>query len=250
MGEMDVDGETEVAGAPRERCQMPPPEEDPHLPPEEDPHLPPESFQVPIGGDGIDWTDLNAVFDRDDSTKGSTNPKSANANPKSRSISERSSASLKAKPAVLGLPSAIGTPGFTGRASRRQRPPSGRIFPKKGARSGRESAADPGSPKVSCFGKVLSDRERRKQGRSWRWASCFEAMCRLGDERRRGSPPSAANAGGAFLPVEAGLGAMRRFASGRRSATWGEEEAEEGQVRHRHLKRAVAEVEHNGSGVE
>ncbi|XP_065041356.1 uncharacterized protein LOC135675023 [Musa acuminata AAA Group] len=242
MGEMDVDGETEVAGAPRERCQMPPPEEDPHLPP--------ESFQVPIGGDGIDWTDLNAVFDRDDSTKGSTNPKSANANPKSRSISERSSASLKANPAVLGLPSAIGTPGFTGRASRRQRPPSGRIFPKKGARSGRESAADPGSPKVSCFGKVLSDRERRKQGRSWRWASCFEAMCRLGDERRRGSPPSAANAGGAFLPVEAGLGAMRRFASGRRSATWGEEEAEEGQMRHRHLKRAVAEVEHNGSGVE
>ncbi|WOL17733.1 hypothetical protein Cni_G26526 [Canna indica] len=237
----------------------------PPQPPEEDPDLPPESIQVPIGGDGVDWTYLNAVFERDDSTKGSTNPKCAQANPKSRSISELSSASLRAKPhPVIGLPNSIRAPGFAARSSRPPQTTTGRIFPKKSARSGGGSAAEPGSPKVSCFGKVRSDRERKRGKGRGCWPCSLEAVFGRGGRGRAagegegragkiGSPPSAATARTAPWQGEQaagpGLGGMKRFASGRRAASWGEEaEEEEGQVRRRHPERAVMGVEDKAGG--
>lgn len=198
----------------------------------EDADLPPESIQVPIGGEGIDWAYLNVVFEREDSTKGSTNPKSScHANPKSRSISDLSSASLKAKPPpVIGLPSSIRP--SAGRLSRRQ--PVGRIFIRKGsARSRRESAeADPGSPKVSCFGRVLSEREG-KQGKGRpgsRWICCLgfgggPGAARTGEGRKDCSLPSPEDAGREPTQALPGLGGMRQFASGRRAESLAEHPA-------------------------
>ncbi|PKA47548.1 hypothetical protein AXF42_Ash014744 [Apostasia shenzhenica] len=131
--------------------------------PAEDPYMPAESFQVRIGEE-IDWTDINAVYERDDSTKGNTNPKSHHANQPHPSSSQRFSGNLKAKAPIIGLPNKIQHSGYLGRSGRR--PPNGRIFPKKRRAGGRKSAvplAEPGSPKVSCFGKVLSDREKERK---------------------------------------------------------------------------------------
>ncbi|KAG6503392.1 uncharacterized protein LOC121984457 [Zingiber officinale] len=204
----------------------------------EDADLPPESIQVPIGGEGIDWAYLNAVFEREDSTKGSTNPKSScHANSKSRSISELSSASLKAKPPpVIGLPSSIRP--SAGRFSRRQ--PAGRIFIRKGsARSRRESEeADPGSPKVSCFGRVLSERER-KQGKrqpGTRWICCLgfggagpgpcPGAVLTVEGRKDCSLPSPEDTSREPTQALAGLGGMRRLASGRRAESSAEHPAD------------------------
>ncbi|KAG1369697.1 hypothetical protein COCNU_15G000630 [Cocos nucifera] len=218
----------------------------------EDPDLPAESFQVRIG-DEIHWTDLNVVYDRDDSTKGNTNPKSQNSNSKPpRSNSQRFSGNLKTKAPILGLPNKIQHSGYLGRSARR--PTNGRIFPKKkppggGCRKSAVPEEEPGSPKVSCFGKVLSERERqrcRQQGQrstpaaaeegeeknSGCWASlaavfrCYGGVERAACvEESSASPPSgggAAKGRGPPPPEMAapGLGGMMRFSSGRRPASW------------------------------
>lgn len=109
---------------------------------------------------------------------------------------------------------------------------------------------EPGSPKVSCIGKVLSEREkerrriRRRESREERpgggkgfWASllcCFSAdrgtavECieeespvpsgNIPEPARRSSAANAADA--------PSLGAMKRFSSGRRAASWGGDEEE------------------------
>ncbi|XP_008787717.1 uncharacterized protein LOC103705685 [Phoenix dactylifera] len=223
----------------------------------EDPTLPAESIRVRIG-DEIDWTDLNVVYDRDDSTKGNTNPKAQHSSGKPpRSNSQRFSGNLKTKAPILGLPNKLQHSGYLGRSARR--PANGRIFPKKKppGGGGRKSAVpeeEPGSPKVSCFGKVLSERERercrqqcrqstagaaeeREEKNSGCWASLAAVFrCSGGVERAAtvesveessASPPSGggpAKGRGLSPPDMAapppGLGGMRRFSSGRRPGSW------------------------------
>ncbi|KMZ74966.1 hypothetical protein ZOSMA_120G00590 [Zostera marina] len=139
---------------------LPPPL--PPLPPppektaEEDPDLPAESFYVSVT-DEIDWIDRNAVYERDDSTKGTTNPKSQqhnnNATNTSISNSQRFSGNLKA----LGLPN-------TNHVPRRSSPRSkNKIRTKSFAKnSGSDGASEPVSPKVSCIGRVMSKKERHR----------------------------------------------------------------------------------------
>nr|XP_010909863.1 uncharacterized protein LOC105035853 [Elaeis guineensis] len=226
----------------------------------EDPDFPAESFEVRIG-DEIEWADLNAVYDRDNSTKGSTNPKSSHANPwaPAASNSQRFSGNLKAKPQIIGLPGKIHHSGYEGRSARRR--PHVQIFPKKaaggrGAGGGRKSTVpelEPGSPKVSCFGTVLSDRERERCLRERRgavaaeeeraergWSRVFAAIFRCGgghravakevkeeeEKEKEITLPSKnipAPAGRAPESPSPGIGGMRRFASGRRAASWGAE---------------------------
>lgn len=252
-----------------ERRPDPPPVE------AEDPDFPAGSFEVRIG-DEIEWADLNAVYDREDSTKGSTNPKSNHASQSGPvgSNSQRFSANLKAKSLIIALPGKIQHSGYEGRSARR--PPHGWIFPKKAGRAegggGRKSSVtewEPGSPKVSCFGKVLSNRERKRcrrecqeaaaedgKGRGF-WAN-FAVIFRCGGGDRTAkeekkekkerkitlpskntpavawSVPESAEQSPAAADAEAEteapvLGEMRRFVSGRRAASWAAE--------------AVAEVE-------
>ncbi|RWW49168.1 hypothetical protein BHE74_00044704 [Ensete ventricosum] len=227
----------------------------PPLPLPDDHDLPPESIVVRVGrGRDPFWAEFN--YERDDSTKGSTNPKAqaqqqhAKFNSKHRSNSQRLSGGLQGKPPIIGIPGKIQNhSGHLGRSVRC--PANGRIFPKKpprpggGGGGGRKSAVpdeDPGSPKVSCIGKVLSERERdrcRRQRRlspseeeedkvgrvesSGCWASLSAVICCGDRERQAGSvtgQTTKADSPAKTAAEPPGIGAMRRFASGRRTESW------------------------------
>ncbi|KAL5221492.1 hypothetical protein ABZP36_026205 [Zizania latifolia] len=223
-GDRKVSCETIIAGESGDASppRMPPP----------DPDFPPESITIPIG-DEVAFSELIPIYDRDDSTKGSTNPKSAAgvSNPipaKARSNSTRIAGAAAAATTFFGLPASI-RPAFT-----RRRPSQGRILPDKrssgrgGGGSG-EGEEEPRSPKVSCIGKVLSDRERygRRRGRRW-WRGLVSVFLCAGGCSWRGG-----GAGGArekvalednvFDDKQQSIEAMRRFKSGRRTAAWVEE---------------------------
>lgn len=225
--------------------------------PDPEPNLPPESISVSIQDYLAGAAPL--TYDREDSAKESTNPKSHSHNPNvpnpTRSGSQRyASANLKANGPILGLPNKIKH--VTCSTSRhRASQTSSRIFPKKkpakAAAAGGKSAVpdyEPSSPKVSCIGKVLSDREREKcrlarRRRSPNSPGCWAGLvglfaCAGGgidaaeekDEVARGDilvkksniPSDEDDAVDVRSNGEApGLGGMKRFASGRRAASWG-----------------------------
>uniref|UniRef100_A0ACD5VXA1 Uncharacterized protein n=1 Tax=Avena sativa TaxID=4498 RepID=A0ACD5VXA1_AVESA len=229
-GDRKVSCETVIAGgsgdASPPRWVPPPP------PPDHD--FPPESITIRIGDDGgsAAFSELNPIYERDDSTKGSTNPKFAAAaaasNPvplKARSNSARIAAGAPAAATAtfFGLPVKI-RPAFT-----RRQPSQGRILPDKQRSGG--TGEEPRSPKVSCIGKVLSDRERygRRRRRRW-WREVVSAF-------RCGGGCACRGIGGAGKKMaleddeydggeedhEPSVAAMRRFKSGRRADTWAEE---------------------------
>ncbi|XP_040385955.1 histone-lysine N-methyltransferase EHMT2-like [Oryza brachyantha] len=228
-GDRKVSCETVIAGESGDASppRMPPP----------DPDFPPESITIPIG-DEVAFSELNPIYDRDDSTKGSTNPKSAagaSNGPipaKSRSNSTRIAGAPAAATTFFGLPASI-RPAFT-----RRRPSQGRILPDKrsGGRSGRgDGEEEPRSPKVSCIGKVLSDRERygRSRGRRW-WRGLVAVFlcgggggcsCQGGGGRHRHATKKVAldEDRDGDDEKQPGIAAMRRFKSGRRTASWVEE---------------------------
>jgi hypothetical protein len=81
--------------------------------------LPAESYQLPIGSD-IDWIDVHKVYERDDSVKATTNPKSHNHLHNSKNIgsnSQRFSGNLK--PGIIGLPGHIQNSSILGHSARR-----------------------------------------------------------------------------------------------------------------------------------
>ncbi|XP_066356758.1 uncharacterized protein [Miscanthus floridulus] len=229
---------------------------------------PPESTQLRLGDD-IARSEINGVYDRDDSLKENTNPKSvvkshAGAhNGAGSGSSQRFSGNLKPTAApIIGLSGKLG-----GTLRRHQHPPA--MFPKKaktggGGRAPKAAVPEPGSPKVSCIGKVLSDRERARLGRPPRAGSRAPGCCGgLGFLMRRSrsrhsavecvdqSPPpppfppladaprrreaedkevsqvTVAEAEPALAP---GLGGVRRFASGRRAAEWAAQMDDDGRV--------------------
>ncbi|CAO2143307.1 unnamed protein product [Urochloa humidicola] len=224
---------------------------------------PPESTRLRIGDD-IAWSEINGVYDRDDSLKENTNPKCLLKNHPHHNggSSQRFSGNLKPTAApIIGL-----SAGKLGAARRNNQhhhihPPA--IFPKKaktggGGRAPKVAVPEPESPKVSCIGKVLSDRERARLGRpprlrgSSRPPGCcggFGFLMRRSRSRHSAvecvdqSPPlmpsvpalaEAASRREAKEEVTAaapGLGGMRRFASGRRAAEWAAEmEENDGRV--------------------
>ncbi|RCV28250.1 hypothetical protein SETIT_5G390400v2 [Setaria italica] len=230
-GDRKVSCETVIAGGSGDASppRMPPP------PPPPDPDFPPDSITIPIGDEAA-FVELNPIYERDDSTKGSTNPKFAAAvvaNPvaaKTRSNSTRvaGAPAAAAGTTFFGLPAKIRPP-FS-----RRRPSQGRILADKrsgggggGSTSSRGDGGEvePRSPKVSCIGKVLSDRERhgrrRRRRRGW-WhgvAAMFrcDGCCRA---PRSASRKMALEDDDEHQP---GIAGMRRFKSGRRAASWGEE---------------------------
>jgi hypothetical protein len=257
----------------------------------DDSDLPPDSIVVPITHEAI-WQDLSTAYDSEDSTRGSTNPKS-HSNPfpwsKAGSASNRvATTNLNATTSapIIGLPAKIKRTGFISR----HRPPS--IFP-KGRNSGSKKSgladSEPGSPKVSCLGHVLSQRERerrriQRQEKSETQNKAQSVTCCVGfssflhcggDKKRRGSSteesevrqslseksqaptaievkisaleeiqrqkkeetkpyPEEVRRSPEKLESEAlppGISAMKRFSSGRRAASWGDDVVAENQGR-------------------
>ncbi|KAG0495132.1 hypothetical protein HPP92_006126 [Vanilla planifolia] len=218
---------------------------------EDDPDMPAESFLLRIG-EGIDWTDINALYERYDSTKGNTNPKSQHANPRQNqpSTSQRFSEHLKPKAPIIALPSKIHHAGHLGRSARRLS--NALMFPEKSHSSVGKAAgplSEPASPQVSCFGKVLTDSERevdlgKRSGRGF-WGRLVAAVgCgrpATRESREEGNRTSAGIEKTISLPgrlsatgleegdgiaavPSVGLGAMKRFSSLRGSESWKLEE--------------------------
>ncbi|CAN6374108.1 unnamed protein product [Urochloa humidicola] len=219
---------------------------------------PPESTRLHIGDD-IAWSEINGVYDRDDSLKENTNPKCLLKNHPHHTggSSQRFSGNLKPTAApIIGL-----SAGKLGAARRNHQNHPPAIFPKKaktggGGRAPKVAVPEPESPKVSCIGKVLSDRERARLGRtprprgSSRQPGCCGFLMRRSRSRHsvvecvdKSPPPMPPLAEAARrkemkvaeeeVPVAAapGLGGMRRFASGRRAAEWAAEmEEDDGRV--------------------
>ncbi|OEL31770.1 hypothetical protein BAE44_0007207 [Dichanthelium oligosanthes] len=223
---------------------------------------PPESTRLRIGDD-IAWSEINGVYDRDDSLKENTNPKCLLKNHPGahNGSSQRFSGNLKPTAApIIGLSGKLGGQG--GGARRPHHPPA--IFPKKaktggGGRAPKAAVPEPGSPKVSCIGKVLSDRERARLGRPTRPRGgsrppgcCGGFGFLMPRSRSRNNavecvdqsppppPPPPAEAARrretteeevTTAPAAPGLGGMRRFSSGRRAAEWAAEmEEDDGRV--------------------
>ncbi|KAL2250788.1 uncharacterized protein LOC105174057 [Sesamum indicum] len=132
--------------------------------PEVQPDFPPESFWLSKDAE-YDWFDRNAFYERKESTKGNSNSTSLNShvNPSSNSNSQRLAVNLKSKASIIGLPKTQKTT-FVDSKRRTCKPPNIRLFPKRPESVGKSTApvAEPGSPKVSCMGRVRSKRGRRR----------------------------------------------------------------------------------------
>ncbi|XP_073146600.1 uncharacterized protein [Henckelia pumila] len=134
------------------------------IPDEEDTDFPPESFWLSKDAE-YDWFDRNAFLERRDSTKGNAN--SASLNPNSNHSSQRFSFTLKSKASIIGLPKTQKNT-FVDSSRRTCRSANVRLFPKRSTSAGKSTVAiiEPGSPKVSCIGRVRSKRGRRRSSSS------------------------------------------------------------------------------------
>ncbi|XBI79837.1 hypothetical protein VPH35_089167 [Triticum aestivum] len=211
----------------------------------------PGSTRVCIGED-VAWSDVTGVYDRDDSLKENTNPKCFNVknypgHKAGNGAAQRFSGNLKPTAAPI-----IGISGNLGQGcARRHRPPA--MFPKNAKTGG-----EPGSPKVSCMGKVLSGRERDRRreliSREKMKGGCcpwFGFPIRPSRSRKSAvesvdwSPPprlplayverkmeaKEVSTDQAAPPAPApALAGMRRFASGRRVADWAAGTEEDGRL--------------------
>ncbi|KAK1300803.1 hypothetical protein QJS10_CPB13g01573 [Acorus calamus] len=215
-------GDGKVACETQISASAPPP------PPPQDSDLPPESFR--LSGDAeLDWVDRNAVYDRDDSTKGYSNPKS------NKSISQRFSCSSKPPTVPLIGLTKVEPSGYLGRSSRRtgkNRPVRPVLLVVRGGAAA-AGVLEPSSPKVSCIGKVRSSGRGsgRKSGPGF-WAGffgpCFGGGDRAEKEEVIGEPEPVRvkeRRGPVFdepgLDGPTGLGGLKRFSSGRRDGSWG-----------------------------
>ncbi|XP_027109637.1 uncharacterized protein [Coffea arabica] len=138
--------------------------------------LPPESFWVPNGQEK-DWVDHHAVMQRKSSMKlSSVGP----SNHHSQSFSRRFSPSVNQKSiaSLIGFPM---TPksGSADRNIRQNKAGNARLFRSLSEPGGKASVAapEPGSPKVSCTGRVEKEKGRAKK--AWFWSS-FKTILRSG----------------------------------------------------------------------
>ncbi|KAL3646874.1 hypothetical protein CASFOL_009418 [Castilleja foliolosa] len=203
--------------------------------------LPPESFWLSKDAE-YDWFDRNAVYERKESTKGNSNTNSMNPI-MNNSNSQRSSVLSKAS--MLGLPKTQKNT-FLDLKWRPCKASNTRLFPKRGKSTVPEP--EPGSPKVSCMGRVRSKRGRlrsnslkvpaermnRRSGICSRVMSVFRSKKGQKKPARSGSGKVVEEPLAVELPRKSvglkaaidppGLGGMNRFASGRRSCEWAAEE--------------------------
>ncbi|XP_057548259.1 uncharacterized protein LOC130826709 [Amaranthus tricolor] len=269
-----VDLTSVCAGDPKVSCESqavvvdddsPTPEKE--IPTNSHPDYAPESFWLSKDAE-LDWLDRNAFLDRRDSGKGS----STNLNPIHVSVgSQRYSGNLKSKASLIALPKPQKQNYAEVKSRRHCRPSSVRLFPKRSEPVGGKplvALTEPGSPKVSCMGRVRSRKDRSRRGKNRKkvtepglvrvksvkerkngfWKNvrsifrskgnklecrenqteedCVTALKKKNSslKKKRGfSSNNNLNYDGSceMSPVEPpGLGAMKRFASGRKSDAW------------------------------
>ncbi|XP_073062009.1 uncharacterized protein [Primulina eburnea] len=220
------------------------------------PDLPPGSFWLSKDSE-YDWFDRNTFYERTESTKGYA--KNPSPNPSSNSTSQKLSAKFMSRASILRLPKAQNA-AFVDTKRKTCKPVNIRLFPKRLVSSGKSSvsAAEPGSPKVSCMGRVRSKRcrrrfdslkrgekpvEKKKTGFYSKIMSLFRFRKGSRKSEQSGSmnvmeaveeePAAAAveslrksmsvkvgeRVGGEIVAEPPGLGGMKRFSSGRRSET-------------------------------
>ncbi|PIA59111.1 hypothetical protein AQUCO_00400160v1 [Aquilegia coerulea] len=228
-------------------------DDDDDVPPAAAEYYPAESFCL-SKEDELDWFDRNVFYQRNESTKGNSNSNSNNhhanishssMNLHSNPHSQRFSSNLLvSKTSIIGLPKPHDS------KTRRHVKPV-RFLPKRLASGGKSSSrlTEPASPKVSCIGRVRSNRSRHKKPgcrqtekltiiepeKTGFWSSFIETFwcsCRNSysvdveepsekstrkknkgkDEKRQQTHVNQNN--------PPGLGGLNRFVSGRRSDSW------------------------------
>lgn len=238
--------------------------------PTADPDLPPESFWLSKDAE-YDWFDRNTFYERRDSGRGSSNLNAA-VDVNSNSNSQRFTPSRRSKAAIIGLPKTQKTT-YVDPKRRTCKTATIRLFPKRPEPVGKSAVpvAEPGSPNVSCMGRVRSKRGRRRSNSLRRREKPAEKI-RTGVEKqkkaglyskvigmfrskrgrkkslrsgsRRAVEVADEGAAAAFelrqMSVSSreapGLGGVMRFASGRRSSSWPAEDSDQAVSRSdRHL---------------
>ncbi|KAI3447460.1 hypothetical protein Pfo_004125 [Paulownia fortunei] len=153
-----------------------------------EPDFPPESFWLSKDAE-YDWFDRNALYERKESTKGNSNSTNLNPsiNPSANSNSQRSSVNLKSKASIIGLPKTQKTT-FVDTKRRTCKPANTRLFPKRSETVGKSTVpvAEPGSPKVSCMGRVRSKRCRRRSNSLKRKEKPMEKLRSGGEKQKTG----------------------------------------------------------------
>ncbi|KAL5710639.1 hypothetical protein ACHQM5_021179 [Ranunculus cassubicifolius] len=136
--------------------------------PEVSSDFPAESYLV-SREDEYDWYDRNAFYERKGSTKGSLSPNNAantsNFSSSAISFSKRYVMNLKSKASIIGLPK-VQKSSYVHRRSNQKPVNAARFFPKTSRSTGGKSTvplSEPGSPKVSCIGRVRSKRDRTRR---------------------------------------------------------------------------------------
>jgi hypothetical protein len=140
-------------------------------PPPENPYDPPESFWLSKDAE-YDWFDRNAFYERKDSHKGNNSANlNPGLNPNPSSTSQRFG--LKSKASIIGLPKTQKNTVYVDAKNRK--PGTIRLFPKRSASTNKsgQPVNEPGSPKVSCMGRVRSKRDRKRMSKH-RQKKCCE----------------------------------------------------------------------------
>ncbi|XP_047965271.1 uncharacterized protein LOC125209729 [Salvia hispanica] len=146
-----------------------------------DPDLPPESFWLSKDAE-YDWFEHHTFFERKDSG-GRGGGSSLTADAQSNSSSQRFSFSRKSKAAILGLPKTQKATFVDPKRRPCNKPVTVRLFPKRPEPAGKSAVpVEPGSPKVSCIGRVRSKRGRRRSGSLRRREKAAEKSSRGGGE--------------------------------------------------------------------
>lgn len=223
---------------------------------------PPESFYLSKEAE-YEWFDRNALFERKESKKGNTVVRSSSTTSQRFSINLR-----KSKASVIGLPKTQKSTFVVD--SKRRTTTNVTLFPKRSDSTGKSRVlVEPGSPKVSCMGRVRSKRCRRRSNSSKRRDINNNNSSNKPVERSRSGKEKKKTGGGGLYsrvmsmfrsskgskkPVRSGsvkngveprtkksvsvnvvvgdepaveppgLGGMKRFVSGRRTASWSGEE--------------------------
>lgn len=199
---------------------------------------PPESVWL-SRDEEYEWWDRNAVYERKESTKANS---SSNHGTNSNNSSQRFSLNFKSKAStIIGLPKPHKTSFVDAKNRRHHNKPSNiRLFPKRTVSVGKSDSAlvEPSSPKVSCMGRVRSKR-KTSRNTTTKKPGFFHSLCAIfrSNRRERKTDPNVATKNVSVNDVSyeevvprrssvsesepPGLGGMTRFASGRRSESWG-----------------------------
>uniref|UniRef100_A0A5B6YS01 Uncharacterized protein n=1 Tax=Davidia involucrata TaxID=16924 RepID=A0A5B6YS01_DAVIN len=189
-------------------------------PPQTPPDLPPDSFWVPKEYE-LDWFDRNAFIERKGSTKGVNFSGNLNFTPNRNSYSSLNS---KAKASIIGLPKSQKSCFADGNLRRNCKPGNVQLFRSRSEPDGKSvvQVSEPGSPRVSCMGRVRSKKGGGKRTGIWaRFKAVFGTGLRANRVGNKGSAELVESEVGSD-----GLVSAKRLQTGEGSESWGGNDAD------------------------